>query len=177
LRARSKAYEHDRRADWQGRPWLSGPMGVRWRSDEPLRGDGDHVLIGIVDAPAALEPQRKSDRVGKVAGISGREVSRDRAQAPLRWILLEPTAPENVVFVGDPWSRRLPPRAGGQTLCTSFSSWACVRAGWCAKEVNMTSNVARIVMITQRSRVVPRLRKQTTLAAKGTLRHTNRFTK
>jgi hypothetical protein len=25
-----------------------------------------------VEAPVALEPQRKSDRVGKVAGISGR---------------------------------------------------------------------------------------------------------
>jgi hypothetical protein len=55
-----------------------------------------------VDALAALEPQRKSDRVGKVAGISGREVSTDRAQAPSDWILLEPTAPENVVFVGGP---------------------------------------------------------------------------
>jgi transposase InsO family protein len=69
------------------------------------------------------------------------------------------------------------PRAGGQTLCTSFSSWACVRACSCAKEANMTSNERVLSSSAQRSRVVRRLRKQTTPVARGTLRHTNRFTK
>jgi hypothetical protein len=38
---------------------------------DALGGDRGHVFIGIVDALAALEPQRESDRVGKVASVGG----------------------------------------------------------------------------------------------------------
>jgi hypothetical protein len=40
----------------------------------PPAGDGGHVFIGIVDAPATLEPQREGDRVSEVARIGGREL-------------------------------------------------------------------------------------------------------
>src|SRR6516164_1111281 len=35
----------------------------------PLRGDGSHVFVGVVDALAALKPQRESDRVLKILPI------------------------------------------------------------------------------------------------------------
>jgi hypothetical protein len=41
---------------------------------DPVSGDGGHVFAGLVHAPAALEPERKGDRVGEIAGIGGREL-------------------------------------------------------------------------------------------------------
>jgi hypothetical protein len=59
------------------------PIGGRFMTDEApalqiphnaLGGYGRHVLIGLMDALPAFEPQREGDRVGKVLGIGGREL-------------------------------------------------------------------------------------------------------
>jgi hypothetical protein len=39
-----------------------------------LGGYGRHVLVGLVDALPAFEPQRESDRIGEIFGIGRREV-------------------------------------------------------------------------------------------------------
>jgi hypothetical protein len=52
--------------------------------------------LALVEAPAALEPP---GRQGRGSGGERRRIEHKR---PSDWTLLEPMAPENVVFVGGP---------------------------------------------------------------------------
>jgi hypothetical protein len=72
---------HRRAADTQSAPSATPSLGVASSLGArfgvlsprlPSLQTGSNSVLGIVEAPVALEPQRKSDRVGKVAGISGR---------------------------------------------------------------------------------------------------------
>ena len=72
---------HRRAADTQSAPSatpsldVASSLGARFGVLSPRLPSlqtGSNSVLGIVEAPVALEPQRKSDRVGKVAGISGR---------------------------------------------------------------------------------------------------------
>ena len=83
-------------------------------------------------------------------------------------------APENVVPIGGPLvAKTSAPRPRADALHELFS--LALRS--CVKEANMTSNLARVVTISAALAGSPRWRKQTTLAARTTLRQSNQFTR